>query len=308
MDPRVFLVFGSAALAAALAVPLLLKRAHDPSWTDAPRADRHATRAVPRLGGPAVLLAWVVGALLCLIHPELRRVDAVAEIGIVLSGVLGAARLGRKDDSGGLEPKPKLLAQLALLVAALLFLLGRRPELLDGIPRVAVGVVVAAVVQLALNIFDNIDGALGAHALSAFLVFACVLPEPLSFAALAAAGAALGFLCWNRPPARVYLGNFGSQIFAFLAALFSGLLIARSGASGGGPGVMFALLPLLWPLFDLAFVVVRRARAGVPPWTGDRGHTTHLLARRLGSDARLFPLLLFVPALLGAIAWRLVSR
>ena len=66
------------------------------------------------------------------------------------------------------------------------------------------------------------------------------------------------------------------------------------------------LLPLIWPLVDLVFVSVTRWARGSSPWTGGRDHTTHRLARKLGSDRAVFALLLAAALLTAGIGAALI--
>jgi UDP-GlcNAc:undecaprenyl-phosphate GlcNAc-1-phosphate transferase len=113
---------------------------------------------------------------------------------------------------------------------------------------------------------------------------------PFALPAALTGGAVLGVLLWNLPPARIYFGNAGSVPLATLLAFW---LVAGGTARGAEGHVRAfrsagaaALLPLAWPLADLAFVSLSRWRRGVRPWVGGRDHTTHRLARALRSDGR----------------------
>jgi UDP-N-acetylmuramyl pentapeptide phosphotransferase/UDP-N-acetylglucosamine-1-phosphate transferase len=303
------------ALGSSLLWPRLLR---GPGWVAQPRPDRHHSQATPKSGGPA----WLTGALLGLLLLPDHRVGLILTVGLSL-----AALLGRLDDRGKIGPGPKWLFQTALLGAAF-FLLA--PSSIGSL-RTGPGIVIVATVlalQTALGIFDNLDGALGLVAFFGFLGFAaygqvrpaCGVVQPE--AALVGAGATLGFLIRNRPPARHFLGNLGSQPVSFLVTLLV-LIALAAGADNGGvcnAGVQaprpdgapldswgaipwFLLLPLGWPLLDLGYVTLRRLRRGIPPWRGGRDHTTHALARRLGSDGRAALVILAVEiASLAAVA------
>jgi UDP-N-acetylmuramyl pentapeptide phosphotransferase/UDP-N-acetylglucosamine-1-phosphate transferase len=107
------------------------------------------------------------------------------------------------------------------------------------------------------------------------------------------AGSSAGFLFWNLPPARLFLGNLGSSVIAGLASL----TVLEHGTRGF-EALLQVVLPLSWPLADLVFVTLRRVAHGRAPWHGGRDHTTHELARRIGVS--WIWLLALVVAMLGA--------
>ena len=154
----------------------------------------------------------------------------------------------------------------------------------------------AGALQLAFQVFDNLDGVAGATVLIGSLHLAAGAgSSEFAVLGLIGAGATLGFLGWNRPPAGAYLGNAGSQALGLLAAGLVGAALLRSDSPRAGLGV---ILPFAWPLLDLGFVVLRRLGAGRRPWVGGRDHSTHILARRLGGDLPAFLAVLLTSTLL----------
>jgi UDP-GlcNAc:undecaprenyl-phosphate GlcNAc-1-phosphate transferase len=133
----------------------------------------------------------------------------------------------------------------------------------------------------ALNFFDNIDGgASGTAAISAFFLFVLALQgSQFSIAALSLvlAGGTLGFLIWNRPPARIYMGDAG--------ALFLGLLIASlSVRFDPNPINQIASLSVLFclvaiPILDTSVAVTSRVRRGISPFQGGKDHLSHRMIR-----------------------------
>jgi UDP-N-acetylmuramyl pentapeptide phosphotransferase/UDP-N-acetylglucosamine-1-phosphate transferase len=186
--------------------------------------------------------------------------------------------LGELDDRGRIGPLPKALLQAALVVAPwIVFVHSAQGE--EGFTILSVcGLALALVLQLALGIFDNMDGALAAVT-AVGLVGLGGEGAPLRPGWIAA-GAAVGFLIWNRPPARLFLGNSGSSAISTTVAV----LFACHWSLLPTPGALGGLAPFAWPIADLVFVSVRRLRAGRRPWHGGKDHTTHELARALGSD------------------------
>lgn len=267
-------------------------------------------RAVPDVGGVALFWAvagplaatllaaaaappeawarWLPAAAVHL--PGLRA--ASGEGWALLTGLGALHALGLVDDRRALGPLPKLAAMAA--VAALWVGPGgtRALVLLDGafpggwlLSHALTALWVLAVVN-AMNFLDNADGlSAGVGAVAAGV-----------FAALAAAGGqwfvaglcALllgglgGFLWFNRPPARLYLGDGGSLVLGGLLAVVSVRLTYAGDTPGGvapAHAVFVPLVVLAVPLYDLVSVCVIRLRRGASPMTGDRNHLSHRLVR-----------------------------
>lgn len=119
---------------------------------------------------------------------------------------------------------------------------------------------------------------------------------------LVLAGALAGFLVFNLPPARIFLGDAGSL-------LLGGLLSAGAWvfASGSGRLSDWLALPLIlaYPLFDITFVTLTRLARRQAPWIGGRDHTTHRLATWLGGGGRAL-VVVCILAILSAAAGALV--
>ncbi|MCB9515337.1 MAG: undecaprenyl/decaprenyl-phosphate alpha-N-acetylglucosaminyl 1-phosphate transferase [Candidatus Latescibacteria bacterium] len=256
----VSLLLGRAAIAAAGRLRFL----------DAPGERKLQSRPIPVLGGAAIVLGLLAG--LTLTWPD-------AERGLLLRWLAGSLWLlvvGMLDDRRGLGPRRRLLGQL---LAALLLLPELRGWLDPGGLAVALGLVWVLGLVNAMNFLDNMDGAAGTLALTGAVALA------LSFGvagvpALAAplwplAGALAGFLWWNRPSARLYMGDAGATVLGYTLALFSLLLVPRAGLS---PWLLPFVVAL--PLYDSCTVFWIRWREGRPLWVGDRRHATHRLLDR----------------------------
>ncbi len=161
---------------------------------------------------------------------------------------------------------------------------------------------IALVLQTALEIFDNLDAALAVVSVAALIVLArAPVPAWGARLALAGCGASAGFALWNLPPARIFLGNSGSHAVSLLVSALVFCALAGRGAAEpamerGQPRHLAVLLPLAWPCIDLATVSVARIRRGGRPWEGGKDHTTHRLARAWGSDRAAAAAILAVAA------------
>lgn len=287
-----------------VAVGASIRIAHRFHVMDAPDGGRKSqVRAIPLLGGVAVAVAFTVttiGALLVLGRPSL-----VGPALAVLLPALGAAVLGAVDDVRGIGPAIRLLLQSALALAA--FQLGTRIELAQApVLNAILTVGFVVVVVNGINLLDNSDGlaattvlvsATGATALAALLG-----QDLVALLGCALVGVSVGFLWHNWFPARVYLGDSGAYLLGFLLAV----LVVRVRPEQFDPivGVAIALLLVALPIADTTFVVLRRLRARVHPFTAGRDHLSHELQARGRSVPVAVLTLQIVPglAVLGAVA------
>src|SRR3990170_225965 len=146
----------------------------------------------------------------------------------------------------------------------------------------------------ALNLLDNMDGlASGVTAIASLAYFALAAQQVFFLVAafaLALAGSSLGFLRYNFPPARIFLGDAGSLFLGFLLAALA-LKLDLVGASGIVRAAVAALI-LGVPVFDTLLVVVARLRGGRPVYVGGTDHFSQRLAG-LGLSDRNIALLTY---------------
>jgi len=116
---------------------------------------------------------------------------------------------------------------------------------------------------------------------------------------LALAGALAGFVVYNLPPARIYLGDCGSMIIGFALALLAG----RVAFGGSGRSGVIALMLLFLPLFDTALAIVRRTLSGQSFMAADRGHVHHRLLDRGFCVWRVLAVLGGICVTTGAVAY-----
>lgn len=284
------LPFALAALILSLALtvalmPGLIRLAASLGIVDRPGGRKVHDRPIPRIGG----VAMVAGA-----------VAAVAVFGAwsapLWTFVAGAAVLmafGLWDDRFDLSPRYKLLGQVAAVLPAVLWgeavirhiPLGAGLVLPDW-AALPFTVFVLVGVTNAVNLSDGLDGLAGGMSLlCAITLVALAVPvgDPMvALAASATLGALLGFLRYNTHPARVFMGDAGSQFLGFAM----GLLAVRLTQQIDGP--LSPALPLLLlglPVLDTLMVMGRRLWEGRSPFSADRNHLHHhLLALGLRQD------------------------
>jgi UDP-GlcNAc:undecaprenyl-phosphate GlcNAc-1-phosphate transferase len=219
-----------------------------------------------------------------LFHLELAKV--VALIVVIVA-------LGLYDDLQYASVATKLIGEATAAVAAVA--LGFAWHLTDSAAiNAAVSVIWMVGLTNSFNLLDNMDGLTSTVAAGSLLTLGLVVPSTVPIAA-PLAGAVIGFLLINWPPARMYLGDAGSLMVGFGVALAS---IAAADTARGLHSVVLLACPVALALFDTSLVIVSRLLAGRPVQLGGTDHFSHRL-RLLGWSTN--------QVLYGAIAAMLVG-
>ncbi len=279
---------------------------------DLPNARSSHDRPVPKAGGVAVAIAFVAGlAALALggdagLAPEGRL---AAFLGLALA----VAAFGLLDDLFGLAARTKLAVQVALALAFSILVARIEQVTLPGLGTLALGPFgyLATVLWLVgfMNVFnfmDGINGIAGGAAAIAGVALGLIAADAGAGLVAAASpvliGAVLGFLPFNFPRGRIFLGDTGSQFIAFaLAAL------AVLGSARAGDKVSIFVVPMIfYPfVYDVAATLVRKLRVGRPLFAAHREHHYQLLVRMGWSHARAAGLYFALVAAHGVAAWAL---
>jgi UDP-GlcNAc:undecaprenyl-phosphate GlcNAc-1-phosphate transferase len=244
-------------------------------YLDHPEARKLHTAATALLGGAAVFAAALAGWLAS------GWVDrsTIDRPGVVLlSGAFLALLLGLWDDRAGMRPAVKLIGQAA--AGGTLIASGLVPDF--GLPAaVTVPLVLLVIIAVmnAVNFLDNMNGMVGGLGAITFAGFglhsAWRGATGTAAAQLALAGACAGFLRYNFPRARIFLGDAGSLFLGY--SLGASAVLACRGPTHGW-GWLGAALMLGYPAFDLTFVVINRLMDGRKIYIGGKDHTNHRLA------------------------------
>ncbi len=272
---------------------------------DVPKDGRRVhDHPVPRMGGLAIFLGFVISLLLF--------VTMSRQVTGILLGALIIAVMGAVDDIVSLNPWVKLAAQIAAALVAiscgLVFQVISNPlsstEMID-IGWLAIPITIVWIVGCtnAVNLIDGLDGlAVGVSTISALtmLLVALFVSEPMVSVILAAlTGACIGFMPYNLNPAKIFMGDVGSQFLGFVLSTVSILGLFKFHA------IITFLVPLLAlavPLADTVFAFFRRLLHGQSPFHADRKHFHHRLID-LGMDQKQAVAVLYgVSALLGLLA------
>ena len=241
------------------------------------------TKAVPYLGGVAILIGVTLVSYLALAFSNFTVSNFLLATS-VLGPALAMGLIGLWDDLKNLPPLPRFIGQsVAGLVVAAALVLGSNVANPTGSTFADVLITVIWVVGIcnSINFFDNLDGgAAGTAAISAiFLTYLAINSGQAFVAALSivVAGATLGFLIWNRAPARIYMGDAGALFLGVLLATLTIRLNPDTQTSIGSFATPILLLAI--PILDTTVAVLSRLRRGVSPFLGGKDHLSHRLVR-----------------------------
>jgi Fuc2NAc and GlcNAc transferase len=271
-------------------------------WWEAPSSRGSHEQPTLTRGG----IAFVVFLLITL-PISLKGAFAVIDILVVTLASLAIAIVGFFDDANPLPVLPRLLVQLFASSVAMFFLWDLFssdnwwPQYLSPL-LVAVALVLLWVWFINFfNFMDGIDGIASAETLFIGLVGAWLCAEAgqleLASAWAMLSGAALGFLLWNAPRAKIFMGDVGS---GFLGFIVGGLLLLSVDAGVFSPWV--ALLLVIAFIGDATVTLLRRMLRGERWYEGHRQHAYQHLAIRWGSHGKVtlaytaFNVLAVVPA------------
>ena len=263
-----------------------------------PRADRWHREPTPTMGGVAIAVATVLGFGIIVGHVPATGLPATW-LSIPLAGVAMCV-VGVLDDRIRLSPLAKLVSSL-IIGAFLVFLLTRGPSEAPPWTHTLAATIWFAGVCHAFNLLDNMDGLAAGVALIAagFMAWllASSLDAPLALLLVALCGALLGFFYWNRPPARLFMGDCGSLFIGAVLAGASLVPVLRERTTFPWTSVPVVLV-LVVPLFDTGFVLVLRRFAGRSATRGGTDHVSHRLVS-LGFSERSAVRILYLLAIIG---------
>jgi UDP-GlcNAc:undecaprenyl-phosphate GlcNAc-1-phosphate transferase len=267
-----------------------------------PTADRwHRNHPIPLLGGVGVAVAFLTAGLCFDLFPTF-------ELQVLMVSAAAMCAVGLWDDCRQLQPQSKFVAQalLSLLLLAAGFRLSS-----TGLPLLDVPLTLLWLVGItnALNLLDNMNGLCGGVAVLAALFRAALFyfdgqPQG-ALLCLALAGAAAGFLCFNFPAGRIFLGDAGSLFLGFWLA---GITLTGHHAFAKNYLALLAIpvLLLLVPILDTTLVTITRRLEGRSVARGGRDHVSHRLVAYGLSDRKAVLLLWGLSSVSGGVALLLV--
>jgi len=248
--------------------------------------DLHHThqKAISRLGGLALAAAFIsIEVFVAIFCPE-QRAQILDRMVVILSS-LAMFAVGFWDDLKPLGAKRKLLAQILIALTVCAFGIGIQQFQipftsttldLGGWGAFLTVLWLVGMTNL-INLIDGVDGLAGGICLMLMVLLACVSHQSGSFEFLMSggmAGALLGFLWFNFPPARIYLGDGGAYFLGFQIGLFA-ILNSHKGTVVAALAAPLFVLAL--PILDTALAILRRGLRGLPIFRPDRRHLHHHL-------------------------------
>jgi UDP-GlcNAc:undecaprenyl-phosphate GlcNAc-1-phosphate transferase len=279
-----FFLFVISYVLVGLLTPLMRKIAIAQGVLDRPNsAHKSHKKPVPYLGGVAIIIGVVLVSYLALISSEFTWSNFWLATSVI-GPALAMGLVGLWDDLRSLNPLPRFIGQsIAGLIVAIILVFNDNVGNPTGITGLDVAITVLWIVGIcnSINFFDNLDGgAAGTVAIIAIsLTYLAITGDQYFIAALSVvlAGSALGFLIWNRTPARIYMGDAG--------ALFLGVLIAtltvrfKPSTNNSISSFAIPIFLLATPILDTTVAVFSRLRRGVSPFQGGKDHLSHRLVR-----------------------------
>ena len=255
------------------------------SVMDLPNMERKTQKEpVPYLGGVAIALSIIIVTYGATYYSDYTKTTfpliTYAIAPAILLGIMGLI-----DDLRNLEPLPRLIVQTVVGVFATLFLISQDvigSPLDNSFFNFLVCLIWIVAICNSINFFDNLDGgAAGSVAVSTLgiaIIAADQGQELVTALSVVTCGATVGFLLWNKSPAKIYMGDAGALFLGVLVAVLTIRL---------DPGISpqinsLAILPMLLavPILDTCTVVFSRIRRGISPFTGGKDHLSHRLMRK----------------------------
>ena len=310
---RLLLAAAVAFAIAFLTTPPVKRFAESIGAIDVPKDERRVhNHPIPRMGGLAIFLGFVLSMLLF--------VDMSTQIVGLLLGTVIIAVMGALDDIVNLNAWVKLAGQIVAAGVAI-----RCGIVVDAISNftpsggttflytnwLAIPITLFWIVACtnAVNLIDGLDGrAVGVSTISSLtmLLVSLFVAEPsVSLILAALTGACVGFMPYNLNPAKIFMGDVGSQMLGFVLSTASIIGLFKFHAI---ISFLVPLLALAVPLADTVFAFIRRIVHGQSPFHADRGHFHHRLLALGMSQKQAVAVLYGVSAVLGLIAVLMTGR
>ena len=305
---RLVLSIVTAALISLVFTPVVMRFAVSIGAIDMPGKRHIHKNPTPRMGGIAIVTAFLISVI---VYSKVSEPVCGILIGTLIIAIMGAI-----DDKYNLNAWIKLAIQIIAAVVATRF-----GVVFDGITNpfstsmsgttVFIGDNLATILTIcwiigctnAVNLIDGLDGlACGISAISALtMMIVSLMVSDINVTVILACvlGACLGFLPYNLHPAKIFMGDVGSQSLGFILATASTLGLFKLHAA---ITFLVPLLALAVPLSDTIFAIVRRLLKGQSPFKADKGHFHHRLLALGMTQQQVVAVLYAITGIMGLIS------
>ena len=303
--------------------PYTIRVAEKIGAVDIPKDKRRMhTREMPKFGGPAVIIGFLVSVFYLLIVMSLENsIDLFTEeqygqklIGLFL-GILVITIVGIIDDTKTLKPLTKLAGQVIAAIVVILFGIKIEHVTIPFLYQIGLSDAFSVILTIiwiigitnAINLIDGLDGLSSGITLIAcisLLIIFCLNGSPLIAIILITAliGALVGFLPFNFAPAKTFIGDTGSNFLGFMLAVISILGIAKTYTLAV---IILPVIVLGLPIFDVVWAIIRRIIKGKSlkaVFKADKGHLHHKLVAKGFSQKQAVLILYGISAAFGMFA------
>ena len=303
-------------------VPYTIKLAKKVGAIDMPSDRRVNKKPIPRIGGIAVIIGFLIAAIYLVISMTIENKIQLTDkdnyllklVGFLI-GIAIICVFAYLDDVKNLRPWQKLLAQIA--AAVVVFAFGIRIDVINEhqLPTIisfllTVGWIIG--ITNAINLIDGLDGlSSGITLISCFsllIIFATNYSPLISIVLITALGGAItGFLPYNVNPAKTFIGDVGAQFLGFALSVIAILGVAKTVT------LVVLIAPVLvlgLPIFDTIFAIIRRIIKGKSlkaVFKADKGHLHHRLMKKGYTQKQAVLILYAASASLGMLAIILID-
>lgn len=317
------IAFILAFLVTLVATPYTIKIAHKVGAIDVPKDERRAHRkAMPRFGGPAVILGFLVATIYLLIVMSIEGSINIFNgdeywkklLGFLV-GILVISIFGVIDDIKPINPIVKLIGQLlgatcviyaGIRIEGITLPFLNKPEMHE-IASIIITLMWIIIVTNAINLIDGLDGLSSGisviSAVSLLVIFVLNGSSLISILLITAlAGALVGFLPFNFAPAKTFIGDTGSNFLGFALATISILGAAKTYTAAV---IVLPLIVLGLPIFDTILAILRRLIKGKSiraVFKADKGHLHHKIVAHGYSQKQAVLILYGISAIFGMFA------
>ena len=297
-------------------VPYTIKLAKKVGAIDFPSDRRVNKKPIPRIGGIAVVMGFIVSAIYLVITMTLEKKIELNDndnykmklIGF-LSGIIIITVFAYLDDIKNLRAWQKLLIQI--IAAVVVYIFDIRIDVINGITLPTILSLILTIgwivgITNAINLIDGLDGLSSGITLiscvSLLIIFATNYSPLIAIVLITAlAGAIMGFLPYNINPAKTFIGDVGAQFLGFCLSVISILGVAKTVT------LLVFIAPVLvlgLPIFDTLFAIIRRLIKGKSlkaVFSADKGHLHHRLMKQGYTQKQAVAILYAASATLGML-------